>query len=394
MQRPLAHGGDLGAARLLFPGAPEPFVDLSTGINPHAYPIPRLEPEAVPAAAGAGSDALGSPAWPRKPMARRQPRTWLPRRARRSCCRSRRPGAARARRGAGTDLCGACARRAAGRAHAVTEVADVDQLEGADLAIVVNPNNPDGRIVGKDALLAVAEDLQPRGGLLDGRRSLRGCRSRRREPRRRGRARQHRGAAIVRQVLRAGRPAARLRARRAGARRAPRRVARTLGGGGTGDRDRRDRLGGYRMGGGDARAAGSATRSARRAIEPRRGSTSSAGRHCSGWCERRRRATCSITWVAPASWCADSPSSRPGCGLGFRPARRHGIACGRRLLHFRTDNGADSPWPYRRRRPLALGPVWELGYRHRATTPWASARSVHDARDIQDDQDDLSPRLL
>src|SRR5262245_54855371 len=41
----LAHGGDLGAARRLFPGAPEPFIDLSTGINPHAYPLPALPPE-------------------------------------------------------------------------------------------------------------------------------------------------------------------------------------------------------------------------------------------------------------------------------------------------------------------------------------------------------------
>jgi cobalamin biosynthetic protein CobC len=48
----------------------------------------------------------------------------------------------------------------------VTEVGDVDQLKGADLAVVVNPNNPDGRVVVKDALLAVAEDLRPRGGLL------------------------------------------------------------------------------------------------------------------------------------------------------------------------------------------------------------------------------------
>src|SRR5215813_11039542 len=41
---PLAHGGDLGAARNLFPGAPEPFIDLSTGINPFSYPLPRLDP--------------------------------------------------------------------------------------------------------------------------------------------------------------------------------------------------------------------------------------------------------------------------------------------------------------------------------------------------------------
>src|SRR5207244_13268360 len=42
---PLAHGGDLAAARQHFPGAPEPFIDLSTGINPHAYTVPPLPPE-------------------------------------------------------------------------------------------------------------------------------------------------------------------------------------------------------------------------------------------------------------------------------------------------------------------------------------------------------------
>src|ERR1700733_11172838 len=41
----LPHGGDLGAARRLFPGAPEPFIDLSTGINPHPYPLPPLAAE-------------------------------------------------------------------------------------------------------------------------------------------------------------------------------------------------------------------------------------------------------------------------------------------------------------------------------------------------------------
>ena len=39
---PLLHGGDLAAARRLFPDAPEPFIDLSTGINPNPYPLPRF----------------------------------------------------------------------------------------------------------------------------------------------------------------------------------------------------------------------------------------------------------------------------------------------------------------------------------------------------------------
>ena len=38
----LLHGGDLDAARRPFPGAPEPFIDLSTGINPNPYPLPRF----------------------------------------------------------------------------------------------------------------------------------------------------------------------------------------------------------------------------------------------------------------------------------------------------------------------------------------------------------------
>ncbi|MGZ5844315.1 MAG: threonine-phosphate decarboxylase, partial [Xanthobacteraceae bacterium] len=38
----LEHGGDLAVARRLFPGAPQPFIDLSTGINPHPYPLPPL----------------------------------------------------------------------------------------------------------------------------------------------------------------------------------------------------------------------------------------------------------------------------------------------------------------------------------------------------------------
>ncbi|MGQ0443679.1 MAG: threonine-phosphate decarboxylase, partial [Beijerinckiaceae bacterium] len=34
------HGGDLFAARKAYPLAPEPWLDLSTGINPYAYPFP------------------------------------------------------------------------------------------------------------------------------------------------------------------------------------------------------------------------------------------------------------------------------------------------------------------------------------------------------------------
>ena len=65
----LPHGGRLVAARRQFPGAPEPFLDLSTGINPCAYPFTppppsawqRLpEPEEVRALQAAAARAYGA----------------------------------------------------------------------------------------------------------------------------------------------------------------------------------------------------------------------------------------------------------------------------------------------------------------------------------------------
>jgi hypothetical protein len=42
---PLAHGGNLAAARAMFANATEPFIDLSTGINPYPYPVPEIPPD-------------------------------------------------------------------------------------------------------------------------------------------------------------------------------------------------------------------------------------------------------------------------------------------------------------------------------------------------------------
>src|SRR5215467_9797276 len=67
---PLVHGGDVAGAKRLFPTAPEPFVDLSTGINPHSYPLPQLpselfarlpEPAALDGLAVAAAQAYGAP---------------------------------------------------------------------------------------------------------------------------------------------------------------------------------------------------------------------------------------------------------------------------------------------------------------------------------------------
>ena len=67
---PILHGGDICAARRLFPGAPEPFIDLSTGINPNPYPLPHFtvesfarlpEADAVAALNAAAAKAYGAP---------------------------------------------------------------------------------------------------------------------------------------------------------------------------------------------------------------------------------------------------------------------------------------------------------------------------------------------
>lgn len=58
------------------------------------------------------------------------------------------------------------ARAAALAGHRVTEKRELGELGAADLAILVNPNNPDGRIIAATDLLALAHTLQGRGGLL------------------------------------------------------------------------------------------------------------------------------------------------------------------------------------------------------------------------------------
>src|SRR5579885_1502303 len=71
---PLAgHGGGLLAARQAYPQAPEPWLDLSTGVSPYAYPFERLpkeiftrlpEPEEVYALEAPAKHAYQLPAHP------------------------------------------------------------------------------------------------------------------------------------------------------------------------------------------------------------------------------------------------------------------------------------------------------------------------------------------
>jgi len=45
IERLFEHGGDINSAMAAFPDAPRPWIDLSTGLNPVAYPVAELPPE-------------------------------------------------------------------------------------------------------------------------------------------------------------------------------------------------------------------------------------------------------------------------------------------------------------------------------------------------------------
>jgi cobalamin biosynthesis protein CobC len=163
--RPLRHGGDLAAARRLFPDAPEPFIDLSTGINPYPYRLPHLpiesfarlpSPETVSALADIAARAYGAPSAEHVVPA---------------------PGtqillplvAALAQPGRALIVAptyGEFARAAALAGHSVAERRDLTAAGHPRLVFVANPNNPDGRLFSRNDLIALAEELRPRGGVL------------------------------------------------------------------------------------------------------------------------------------------------------------------------------------------------------------------------------------
>lgn len=158
------HGGSLAEARRLFPSAPEPFLDLSTGINPTAYPIGELPPEA----------------WSRLP----EPGTESAlRRAAALAYGAADPAMVVAAPGTqllisllphllpyrdiaiigptyGEHL---ATWRQAGAT--VTELTDPAAAR-APCLVLCNPNNPDGRRFEPKRLLALADDLASRDGLL------------------------------------------------------------------------------------------------------------------------------------------------------------------------------------------------------------------------------------
>lgn len=149
----LDHGGNLDLACKLFGGRLEEWIDLSTGINRQPYPVGELQARswsALPSRAeiealhATARSAYGTTA-PVLALAGAQA-------AIQSLPLLSPPG--RARILAPTYNEYAPTLKAAG--WEVEEVNDLDAVAGAELAVVVNPNNPDGRRHDRAALLALA----------------------------------------------------------------------------------------------------------------------------------------------------------------------------------------------------------------------------------------------
>ena len=158
------HGGNLGAARRLFPDAPAPWIDLSTGVNPRPYPLPPLasddwarlpEPGSLAALESEAARRYGAAAG--QTIAASGTQTIIQLLARLRPARRvgilglSYSGHERAWRAAGADV------------ETVDEVRD---LTAFDVAVVVNPNNPDGRLINRAYLVELHAEIAARGGNL------------------------------------------------------------------------------------------------------------------------------------------------------------------------------------------------------------------------------------
>jgi cobalamin biosynthetic protein CobC len=159
------HGGDLATAKALFPQAPGPWIDLSTGINPIPYPLPELPLSLWQRLPGQAEEAALLTA--ARCAYRVRPESGV----------VAAPGTQilieilpRLVSNARVAVLGptygehAPAWRKAGAT--VHEIADLAESGEATVVVLVNPNNPDGRIIAPDVLVALAGRLARRGGLL------------------------------------------------------------------------------------------------------------------------------------------------------------------------------------------------------------------------------------
>lgn len=153
------HGGNLDQAQQRFGGRAEDWIDLSTGINRVPYPVGDIDPHywnALPSRSDL--DALHQAAQHAYRTSAAVVATGGAQAAIQMLPQLASPGHARILAPTYNEYAGTLS--AAG--WDVQEVGEFDALAGADLAVVVNPNNPDGRRYIPKDLLA----LLPRVGRL------------------------------------------------------------------------------------------------------------------------------------------------------------------------------------------------------------------------------------
>jgi cobalamin biosynthetic protein CobC len=156
------HGGGLSAARRLFPQAAEPWLDLSTGINATPYPftpvsaaayarLPEAESVAALEAAAAQNFRLGASAGIVAAPGTQALIQLAP------CALGAKTIAILGFTYGEHERVWA----ASGAEVAICE--SFEDLARADAAVIVNPNNPDGRLHDADKLGALARDMGARG---------------------------------------------------------------------------------------------------------------------------------------------------------------------------------------------------------------------------------------
>ncbi len=160
------HGGKVEAARALFPEVRSTWIDLSTGISPWAYPHERID--------GAAFTRLPDP----ELLAQLEQAAARSFGVEDASCLIAAPGSDLALRLLGTLFAG---RRVAvvrpgysghvlawgGAPVTLVSAEDLEVTSRShDVLVLANPNNPDGRVVSRDRLLAIRAELASRQGTL------------------------------------------------------------------------------------------------------------------------------------------------------------------------------------------------------------------------------------
>ena len=151
--KPVAHGGDLGEVERRFPDAARPWIDLSTGINPIAYPVPSLAAESW-ARLPSRSDEQALLAAAAKRYGVRDPATIVAAPGTQALIQLLPQLFPKLRVmivGPTYEEHEVSWRR---HGHDVTTVEDFGQTDGAEAVIVVNPDNPTGRLLTTNELRA------------------------------------------------------------------------------------------------------------------------------------------------------------------------------------------------------------------------------------------------